>query len=588
MRSKHRPLTTNRPLYTRLVFLSFFLGLTALFVFTNFSFWSTSAYTSARAELTAGGEFPAGSRSLLDPGVNAALPDLIGVQHDARPLASDIDLDVHLARHTQQAAAQRRRTQTLVLYVYNALDTEQQNNFHFFMRWAVQSGDGVAYKIILTEGSGVLDILELPQLPANAEYLRSRDCTSTWGALSTVMSKLPLDDFQYYMVVDSSVKGPFVPEYAQKVLHWSEIFTERLTARVKMVGSAISCEGSPKEGDVAGEWRENPYVLPYAWATDKAGWNLLREESVVFRCYTDPWDTRYYSDSGASLAVLKAGYNLDTLLTRYQGIDWWSKKSWTCNGRMRPDGEMYYDGVSITPYETVFVPVSLGYAQNAWSFVKTAAKYEEWMAAKADGKPKVNQNAWVSDSMSIKAQQLVYMNARGPGCFDFRFYLQHNPDLSYMANDPLELWEHFLLLGQFQGRVHRFSCPVQIGNSYRVAYAKARGHTCFDHNYYVAMAPDLKVLPSGHDLYMHYVGFGQFENRQVRYACADSFRNLTRGFEEVGLRTDEQQTQDGGAVEGQQQEVDAAGQGAEQQQQQLATAADGLATVQTAADLTQQ
>ena len=43
---------------------------------------------------------------------------------------------------------------------------------------------------------------------------------------------------------------------------------------------------------------------------------------------------------------------------------------------------MYYDGVSITPYETVFVPVSLGYVQNSWSFVKTAAKYEEWLTAK--------------------------------------------------------------------------------------------------------------------------------------------------------------------------------------------------------------
>jgi hypothetical protein len=42
----------------------------------------------------------------------------------------------------------------------------------------------------------------------------------------------------------------------------------------------------------------------------------------------------------------------------------------------------------------------------------------------ANGTPKVNANAWVSDAMSIKAQQLVYMNARGPGCFDFRFYLQ--------------------------------------------------------------------------------------------------------------------------------------------------------------------
>lgn len=49
--------------------------------------------------------------------------------------------------------------------------------------------------------------------------------------------------------------------------------------------------------------------------------------------------------------------------------------------RMRPDGEMYYDGVSITPYETVFIPVSLGYVQNGWSFVNTAAKYEEWLTA---------------------------------------------------------------------------------------------------------------------------------------------------------------------------------------------------------------
>lgn len=67
----------------------------------------------------------------------------------------------------------------------------------------------------------------------------------------------------------------------------------------------------------------------------------------------------------------------------------------------------------------------------------------------------MNANAWATDSMSIKAQQLVYMNARGPGCFDFRFYVQHNSDLAHLAADPLELWEHFLLLGQFQGRLHR-------------------------------------------------------------------------------------------------------------------------------------
>ena len=39
------------------------------------------------------------------------------------------------------------------------------------------------------------------------------------------------------------------------------------------------------------------------------------------------------ADSGASLALLSAGYNLDTLLTKYQGVDWWNQRTWGCNAR---------------------------------------------------------------------------------------------------------------------------------------------------------------------------------------------------------------------------------------------------------------
>lgn len=46
---------------------------------------------------------------------------------------------------------------------------------------------------------------------------------------------------------------------------------------------------------------------------------------------------------------------------------------------------------------------------------------------------------------------LINTPARGPS----PVLLQHNPDLAHLAADPLELWEHFLLLGQFQGRLHR-------------------------------------------------------------------------------------------------------------------------------------
>ncbi len=43
----------------------------------------------------------------------------------------------------------------------------------------------------------------------------------------------------------------------------------KLSDKVKLVGATISCEGSPFEGNVEGEWRTNPHVQSYVLATDQ-------------------------------------------------------------------------------------------------------------------------------------------------------------------------------------------------------------------------------------------------------------------------------------------------------------------------------
>jgi hypothetical protein len=48
-------------------------------------------------------------------------------------------------------------------------------------------------------------------------------------------------------------------------------FTSRLNEDVKLVGSTISCEGSPLHGKRSGRWRRNPHVQSYAVATDQVG-----------------------------------------------------------------------------------------------------------------------------------------------------------------------------------------------------------------------------------------------------------------------------------------------------------------------------
>lgn len=51
--------------------------------------------------------------------------------------------------------------------------------------------------------------------------------------------------------------------------HWSRIFTQRLSAGVKLVGSTISCEAAHVNGDLAKPKRQNPHVQSYAAATDQ-------------------------------------------------------------------------------------------------------------------------------------------------------------------------------------------------------------------------------------------------------------------------------------------------------------------------------
>ena len=60
-----------------------------------------------------------------------------------------------------------------------------------------------------------------------------------------------------------------VPAVLQGHKRWHELITSRLTDTVKLVGPTISCEGSPRDGNVNGEWRTNPHVQSYVLATDQ-------------------------------------------------------------------------------------------------------------------------------------------------------------------------------------------------------------------------------------------------------------------------------------------------------------------------------
>ncbi|MEW5303409.1 MAG: hypothetical protein WDW36_006105 [Sanguina aurantia] len=351
--------------------------------------------------------------------------------------------------------------QNLVLYIFSKSDPTYEENFLFFVEHAVMGDTDSDFVILMqqedSQGSG-----NLPGLPAHARYLTHSSACFDWGTFGWVISSGEVDikRYTYFFLINSSVRGPFMPPTMKGLFQWWEPFVSLLTQRVRLVGSTISCEAAPLDGDPASKvWRRNPHVQSFALATDQVGLEVLLGDGNVFSCHDSVWQTVYHAELGASLAILDAGFNLGSLMIRYQGVDWSDKRIWGCNARVSPTGENHYDGISLDPFEAMFVKVTSSLVtQQSMGAIK-ATKYATWMQATRNQTSAVSFNDYLRNANKHRVPKILEKIAHGQECFDAAYYLLKNADLAMFDTD-LDLWKHFVYFGQFEPRQHRYSCAM--------------------------------------------------------------------------------------------------------------------------------
>ena len=111
----------------------------------------------------------------------------------------------------------------------------------------------------------------------------------------------------------------------QGKVRWQATLISKLSDTVKLVGPTISCEGSPKDGIVDGEWRTNPHVQSYVVATDQARPDSLWHAPALCR-----WVHQYLlscpaagsmNSMLAALAAQTSGMSSDTPLKGQSSLD---------------------------------------------------------------------------------------------------------------------------------------------------------------------------------------------------------------------------------------------------------------------------
>ena len=192
---------------------------------------------------------------------------------------------------------------------------------------------------------------------------------------------------RYFVFLNSSVRGPFVPSYFSAVAHWTQAFTSLLTPKVKVVGPSLVCLPSRDKGG------PGPRLESFVFATDNVGLNML-SDAGVFNIWVEKKDIILNGEYGLTKAVFAAGYDVATLLLKYGlGVNWKDEANWFCNNQVHPSRECSYDGVSQNPLETVFI-------KSTWGVSPTLTnKYSQWMDDRLDG----NSTAGRFDLMRFRA-----------------------------------------------------------------------------------------------------------------------------------------------------------------------------------------
>jgi hypothetical protein len=167
------------------------------------------------------------------------------------------------------------------------------------------------------------------------------------------------DDYNYFIFLNQTALGPFVPLWCSIKGHWAELLTEKINAETKLVGATIN----PLNWDRA-------HVQGQCFATDRVGLDIgitegIFEEQVRVK---DKHEVIQQKEIGYSRKIIENGYNISCLLVAFGWMDFRKQKKDfekylpTNCGEVNddPSGDKKYFGTDIHPYECLFIKGNRG------------------------------------------------------------------------------------------------------------------------------------------------------------------------------------------------------------------------------------
>ncbi|CAH1777920.1 unnamed protein product, partial [Owenia fusiformis] len=259
---------------------------------------------------------------------------------------------------TSDATAVER---TLVLFAYFE-SPERKVNLQFFLDFAIKNdtkNTDIDYVIIANGFTCTADIPTQDNVHLIKRENTGFDACAWKQGLEKMKKEKGENWYKYVFFMNSSVRGPFLPTYVADQ-DWTSLFTKHLSEDIKLVGTSIYCP-HPRYPTF------KLHLQSMFLLTDLTG---LRIVEPMLQCgYTQKKVVIINYETKLSDAFIKAGYNIASMLKRWEGHDFrdeettrkMCKHDITATNTGDPYHQNnYYSKVNISPFEVIFFKTNRG------------------------------------------------------------------------------------------------------------------------------------------------------------------------------------------------------------------------------------
>jgi hypothetical protein len=262
-------------------------------------------------------------------------------------------------------------SKTLVIYSYFEKNDEYIKNLEFFIQNAIY--DDIDYIFCINGHECSVDIPK----QSNIKIISRDNKNFDFGAYDDAIQNIDINIYNYYFFINTSVRGPFLPNDQRKSIRWTEPFIKLLSGDVKLVGTSINIlnitDPEIQKSISLDLLVEKGYTPPFIHVQSQVF--LLNKESLQFLISKQFFNQTNETDFIKFIAlrevlmsqlILKNGWNINCILPKYQGLDYRIIKNDINSNSV--DGDPYYPnayfGGDIKPYDVIFIKTNRGVSTN--------------------------------------------------------------------------------------------------------------------------------------------------------------------------------------------------------------------------------